>query len=475
MGYGLLFTMDENGLQKILHPAQTLHDLNSFTFSQNQLVQRVGVVNYSIGDVIGSLLRETRVTDEDAAFVKDLLSQKTGSFSANKYFGIARGRDLIVIQFESLEQAVMEQTVDGTEITPNLNALSREGLYFDNYYSQVGPGNTADAEFVMLNSLYPLTNTVAFIDFAHNTYRALPKFLVEQGYQTYALHGDVSSFWNRANIYPALGYETSVSKESYIPVEIDFETLSDEDFFSQTISQMKLFPHPFMATLITLSSHSPYIIPKNNQTLPIPDDLPLSAMQRNYLESIHYADAALGNFIAALKANSLYDDALIVIYGDHGSFTGISEHVGASSTNEFGNLRASQVPLMIIAGGSGLSMQKIIHTPGSHLDLYPTIVELLGFAPPQNIFGRNLLGMETPVVTRRDPYSKIITNILTPSLTYVGTDSGIFEEGTCRQPLEGILVPIMECKNLYDAQLANINASDFVVRGDLLKKFLTIP
>ncbi len=466
-GYGLLFATDENGLQKILNPKQTLHDLNSFTFSPNFLIQKVGICNYSFGDVIGTMLRAKPITAEDVLFVQNWFLQKPVEMT-DRHFGAASGRNLIIIQVESLEAAVIGESIDGAEITPNLNKLRKEGLYFNNYYTQVGPGNTADAEFVALNSLYPLTNTVAFIDFANNKYDALPGLLKQNGYHTYVLHGDVPTFWNRANIYPALGYEKTISKNDFVSNEKNFETLSDDDFLSQSIEKIRMFPQPFMATLITLSSHSPFIIPKDYQTLAIGPDVALSVMQKKYLESIHYTDNALGKFITGLKENELYDDALIVIYGDHGSYTSISSEIGTSTDQTFADMRASKVPLIIITPRSPAALKKKVETPGSHLDLYPTIAGLLGVALPQSIFGKDLLGTTEPVVTHRDPYSQIITTILTPKLAYKAAASGIFEEGSCLAMPAKTMLPIANCQKLYDEQSANIKASELMVRGDMI-------
>lgn len=470
-GYTLSIAAGENGLKKLRHLPQTIREMNSFVYSPNDYVQRVGICNYYLGDLIGMAFRAVPVTEEDVVFVQNWFSQKPAP-EEERYFGAAEGKNLILIQFESLETALIGQKIKGTEITPNINALSKQGLYFNNYYTQIGPGNTADTEFVVLNSLYPLTNTVAFVDFAHNEYDALPSLLQKSGYHTYTLHGGVPNFWNRANIYPSLGYETSISKNDFAPENKGFETLNDADFFSQSLVKMQTFEKPFLATLITLSSHSPFVIPEKYQTLPIPENSPLSPEQKNYLQSIHYADSALGEFIAGLKKTSLYRDSLIAIYGDHGSPVKISEQIGTTTNSSLPTLRSSRVPLIILYPKAAPPLIKTVKTPGSHLDLYPTLANLLGVVPPKNIFGQDLLVAKTPIVTRRDPYSKIITTILTPSLAYEYSGNGSFENGKCLKMPDKKEISLSECKKLYDEQLANIKASDLIIKGDLLPKLI---
>ncbi len=463
-GYGLLLLGSENALQKIQNPYQTLQEMNKFTYSQNSAIQKVGVVNYYFADIIKMLFRDTNITKEETAFVQTWSAKKT-SAPKNLYEGIAEGRNLIIIQTESLEDAVIGQKINGQEITPNLNRLTREGLYFNNYYALVGPGNTADAEFVTMNSLYPITNTVAFIDFPHNTYNALPKTLIQRGYSTYALHGDVATFWNRSNIYPSLGYETSISEDGFLKEEQGFELLSDNDFFKQSAEKIKTFEQPFMATLITLSSHTPFAIPKEYQRLSLPENSTLTEQQKNYLISIHYTDQAIGNFIAELKKNGLYNSSVIAIYGDHGSSTNISS-VFHKESGKIPDLNQNHVPLIVLAPGAILP--RVINTPASHIDFYPTMTNLLGISAPREIVGKDILGTKNPVVTRRDPYTQFITTILTKDLVYAGSEDGIFENGRCMTLPTRKKVPNSECQEFYNSQIDTTRASDLIVRGNLI-------
>ena len=471
LGYGFIIASGGDGVEKIKHPVQTLRELNSFTWSPNYMIQERGICNYYFGDIIGMLMRSSPITADDLSFVENWLTNKPAS-EPDTHFGIAKGKNLIIVQFESLEAAVIDAKVDGQEITPNLNKLAKANLYFNNYYTQVGPGNTADAEFVTLNSLFPLTNTVAFIDFAHNKYTALPALLKQYGYRTYVLHGDVPSFWNRANIYPQLGYDEAISKADFTPTESGFETLPDDDLFAQTLEMMKTFPQPFMATVITLSSHSPFEVPEQYQTLNLLGNPELSDTQKNYLESVHYSDNALGNFIAGLKEHGLYNNSVIAIYGDHGSSTGISDVVGTSTDKTLAVLRPSQVPLIIIVpkAKNGAVLKKIISKPSSHLDFYPTVAALLGVVPPKNIFGQDILGNKTPVITRRDPYSNMVTAILAQTLAYEGADDGVFADGTCLSWPTQKLLPVADCKTLFNQQSSDIKASDLIVHGNLIPK-----
>ena len=467
LGYGFVLFGDGNGWKKITHFPQTLRELNSFIYSPNQAVQRTGIFNYYASDVIGYSFRKTKLTEEDVAFVlewKDAVPKT----NINNFFGKARGKNLIIIQVESLENSVLFQKINGEEITPNLNKLAKEGLYFDNYYTQVGAGNTADAEFVTMNSMYALTNTVAFVDFAHNKYNALPSLLKQNGYSSYSLHADVPTFWNRSNIYPALGYEKSYTKVDYvIPKKTGFEYMPDKDFFTQSVSKMNGFKSPYLATLITLSSHTPFIVPEKYKTLVLPENTTWSETQKNYLESIHYTDSAIGDFIDALKTNDTYKNSLIAIYGDHGNLGGISEVLATSTSKIFPELRTSNVPFIIL--NSELPT-KTYHFPGSHLDFYPTMSNLLGIRTTSTVFGKDLLGTEHRV-TIRNAYTRAVTTILEETIAYKNfTEGGKFENGECLKMPEQTKIPLTDCETMYNEEIKATSASDLIIKGNLVSK-----
>jgi lipoteichoic acid synthase len=440
--------------------------LYSQMYDLNGVVGKMGVVNYFLEDAVKRALASGKVTAADKAFVKEWAAARPAPAAAGKYFGAAKGRNLIFIQVESLENAVVNAKIGGAEITPNLNALAKDGLYFSDYYAQVGMGNTADAEFSTLNSLYPLPDSVAFVSDAQNKYSALPKFLDANGYRTFVFHGDAPTFWNRANIYPNLGYQTLFMEDAYTSArKIGITGLGDEDFFKQTVPKIEALPQPFMATLITLSSHTPFILPNDLRTLAIPSASGLNDTQTQYLQSLHYADAALGEFIDRLKQSDIYGDSVIVIFGDHGSHTGISNALG-TETDGIGDLNGNRVPLIILAPGTGLAGEKT--TPGSHIDVYPTVADLLGLAPPRSVLGQDLLKTASPVVVDRKSGTGGISAILGGKVDYAASADGDFANGSCltadtRQP-----VPLKECQALYDEQSATLRVSDAVVRGNLI-------
>jgi len=476
-------------------------------YDLKSVVDKMGIINFSIEDTFKYIWAYNSVSSADKKFLKTwarLRPEVLTGQEKNKYFGAEKGKNLIIIQVESLENAVINKTIDGQEITPNLNKLAKDGLYFDNYYTQVGPGNTADAEFSTMDSLYPLPDDVVFIDYAKNTYKALPQLLVKNGYKTYSLHGDVPTFWNRSNIYPELGYQKAYSLADFTvtrPIGEGPSDLGDEDLFSQSLPRLESFSaqggsasggkQPFMATLITMSLHTPFILPPDLQTLKIAPETNLTETQWEYMEAAHYTDKAIGEFIDGLKKDGLYDNSLILLWGDHGSFQNIYSALSQENLNSdaaisqlyknldvgviagagwgddiLPELQNSQVPMILLAPGTDLKGTENI--PASHLDVYPTITNLLGIIPPKSILGQDLLNTKTPVETHFKLVSGGVDTILTSNLAYQADDDGIFAHGSCESIPDQKSLPISDCQNIYTEQSNTVKASNIIIKGNLL-------
>lgn len=455
-GYGTVLAAEKHDWGDTARLYSQLYDLGT-------LVGKVGVVNFSIEDAVKYAAQsQQQLTPQDQAEIVTFDAQRPVPPVATNDVGLLKGRNVFFIQLESFENWVVNSSVNGQSITPTLDSLAQQGMYFPNYYSQIGEGNTADAEFSTQNSLYPLPDTVAFITHPadSNNFDSLPNVLKQNGYTTAVMHGDIATFWNRSNNYPGMGYEDQFSSSSYVESRpIGFDGLGDGDFFPQSVPKLEGLSQPFMATMITLSSHTPFVIPSDLQTLNIPsgssaDGIQLTPTLASYVQTVHYTDASLGAFMDSLKAAGLYDNSLFVIYGDHNAFIGTPD----SQTNH--------VPLILFAPGSSLTGTNT--EPGSHLDLFPTVTNLLDIPTPKTALGQDLLNTKTPVVTQRNTGSGTIKFIISSSLKYTASTDGDFEHGTCQSWPAGAPLPADDCKTLYDQQSQLIQVSDLVVRFNQL-------
>jgi phosphoglycerol transferase MdoB-like AlkP superfamily enzyme len=223
-----------------------------------------------------------------------------------------------------------------------------------------------------------------------------------------------------------------------------------------------------MATLITLTSHVPFVIPADLQAVSIPNDAPFDQLQKDYIQSVHYVDAAVGVFIQKLKEMKLYDHSLIVILGDHGSYSNISKAFG---TGEYipDSLRNHQVPLIILAPGTKARGE--IKNLASHIDVYPTVTNLLGIAPPQSVFGKDILNEKGGIAVKRKIGTGTVDAMIDSATIYSGSSDAVFEHGTCKGMSSKKTLPIEKCHAMYVQQTSNMRASDIVIRGNLVPLF----
>ncbi len=319
------------------------------------------------------------------------------------YYGIAEGRNVFVIQVEALQDFFIGESYKGDEITPVINSLlEKDTLYFENYYYQIGAGNTSDAEFTVNNSLYARDDASSYTEYYDNDYYGLPWLLKDAGYSTAtAFHGYISDFWNRETAYEKQGFDDFISledfraRDDFDPAEMwsmDGTGLSDRGMFTQTANIVSSFKEPFYSFIITLSSHSPFGIPLAERQVDAentsPDTFEL------YLQSVNYFDRTLGEFFDELKLNGLYDNSIFVIYGDHFAISDNDEkmraHVAEMTGHEYDVFDRYSVPLIVHIPGLGEA--KTLDVVGGHVDVLPTVLCLLGIENNKSVmFGHNLL------------------------------------------------------------------------------------
>ena len=326
-------------------------------------------------------------------------------------FGAARGKNLIMIQAESLQSFAVGLRVNGREVTPNLNRFAREASFAGDLYVQTGLGNSADSEFPANAGLYPARSGVAYVRFADRSYDALPRLLRARGYAALAMHGDRAGFWNRAHMYPALGFERFVSKKDYEVDEVFGLGLSDGSFFRQSLAMLEAQERPFYAFLVTLSSHYPFGFPELLKAAAFDQgDEAEGAILRSYLAAIHYFDREFGKFIDGLKSSGLYYESVIILYGDHAAIpkwdaASLAKLLGKDLDDEHSWRAVNTVPLMVRVPG----VATLPHVRGRALgqvDIPATAASLLGFEFSSG-FGRNIFAPEpasAPVIFRSGDY-----------------------------------------------------------------------
>lgn len=303
-------------------------------WNRETVVRTFGIYVYQFDDLFQSLKPQiNNLFGHDNAYrkVKDYYEENKYAKIENKYTNIFEGKNVIVIHAESIQSIVIDKSFNGKEVTPNLNKLTKESIYFSNFYSQVGVGTSSDAEFTFSTSLMPSTNGTVFVNYFDREYVTIQKLMKEKGYYVASMHANNGDFWNRKVMHQNMGYDKFYDKTYYEIDETIGMGLSDKSFFNQSISYIKDIANNnknYYITMIMLSNHTPFSdpnVPKEIDTTKTYDvenreirANPIEGtMLENYFNSVHYADSAIGEFIESLDKEGLLENTVLVIYGDH--------------------------------------------------------------------------------------------------------------------------------------------------------------
>lgn len=309
-------------------------------WNREYTVNRFGIILYQANDLIQSITPKINTLfgyDEAARNFRNYYGTKENVTSNNEYTNIFKDKNVIFVHMESIQNFVLDLKTNGKEVTPNLNKLKDESIYFNNFFPQIGVGTSSDTEFTILTSLMPALSGTVFINYTDRSYETTLNILKNQGYYTFSMHGNKASVWNRNVIHKTLGYDNFYSESSYEIDDIIGLGLSDMSFFKQIIPILEDIENAhdnYIGTIITLSNHSPFddleaygefdltvkvsrTNEKTGETKIIDDTYLEDSKFGNYLKSTHYADQALGNFIKYINDSAAFNNTVFVFYGDH--------------------------------------------------------------------------------------------------------------------------------------------------------------
>lgn len=389
-------------------------------WNREYIVMKFGIYTYHLNDLVKSI--EPQITslfgyDEALKTFTEYYQDTPDEQSwKNKYTGIFEGKNIISIHLESMQNFLIGLEFNGEEVTPNLNKLVKKSLYFSNFYAQVSVGTSSDSEFTLNTSLMPTNNGTAFVSYFDREYVSIAKLLKEKGYNTFSMHANNGSFWNRDVMHKRLGYDKFYSKSSYEIDEIIGLGLSDKSFFKQSIEKIKDVNdkgQPYYGTLLMLTNHTPFSdTDKYGEfAVDLKEEVKLANGEKgivsypymegtklgNYFKSVHYADEALGEFLTALEENGLMENTVVMLYGDHDARLPKSDYIRLYNydkttngiiekddptyfnvdTYQYDILR--KVPFIIYSQETQKSLHKEVKTVMGMYDVMPTIGNMFGF------------------------------------------------------------------------------------------------
>ena len=375
------------------------------------------------------------------------------------YKGSMKGKNIIILQLESLQEFVVNKKINGKEITPNLNKFINENIELSNMYMQ-SYSTTADSEFSTVTSLYPMENGMAYSKYYKNTYDDIFKIFHNAGYTTSYMHGNEGYFWNRSNVYKNMQVDNIELKDQFEDTSEEvMGYLSDELLYKQAVEKMKNYQAPFVSFVVSASSHTGFTLDglKDMSKVNIDVGKYKDTFFGNYLESVNYADYAFGVFVQELKNAGLYDDSIIILYGDHNGLDMYNSEMLDFLKKLDSNVTDVDIQLNYIRVLAGMKIPGItemkIEKPVAKLDIKPTLAYLCGLDEGFSL-GTNMLGNKNFVCLNNE---RIIT------------DKYYFDE-KWHDINSGTEVPITEeLDKYYNYMKDELDISKSVILYDMLK------
>ena len=431
-------------------------------YNREVMIKTLGIYQYGLYDIYLSLTTPIDYAlAENNEFIEVSNYVKSNQINPNsELFGVAKDQNIIVISLESLQEFAINLEVNGEEVTPFLNQFIQECYYFNNFYQQTSQGKTSDAEFITENSLYAADRGSAFYAKSQNQYESLASIFKGQGYYTAVFHANEKEFWNRETMYEALGFDHFFDESAFLVNEENSFGwgLTDEAFFEQTLDYLKGLPQPFYAKLLTLTNHYPFEIPEQYQYIS-PGETN-NEIVNHYITTVRYLDEALKSFITNLKESGLYDNTIIVMYGDH---YGLSESyyedlailLQEEEITLNRHLDLQRVPFIIHLPNQ--EEGEVVSTVSGQIDMKPTLLNLVGLPVNAYInFGQDLFAADRrELIVLRDG-------------SFIGSEYR-YADSTCLRSDSGELVDQSFCESLEKVAVQDLYYSDLILNKDLLR------
>ena len=264
-------------------------------------------------------------------------------------------------------------------------------------------------------------------------------------------------------MHARMGFRKFYYEDRYPPGERIGPWLADADFFGETVRILATQPEPFMAHMLSASSHHPYQIPDRHKRLRL--GAVEGTLLGDYLHSVHYFDGAFGELVNGLRKTGLLDRTVMLVYGDHQGFLGdppaLAELLGYPARDKYRRLvTRKKVPLLIrLPRGEFAGVRTVT---GGHVDVAPTLLSLLGVDADSSVMlGQDLTRGRDAVVVFRDGSFVDGTHHLVRQVGGIG-------RFVCYEVKTGRAVDCASLKERHRMAQERLEVSDTIIRGDLI-------
>lgn len=289
--------------------------------------------------------------------------------------GTPRQPNIVLVTIESFSARYMGSNGDERNLTPNLDALRKQSLYFSNFYAT---GTRTDRGLEAITLAIPPTPGRSIVKRVgrESGFASLGQQLSAVGYDSVFVYGGRGYFDNMNAFFSGNGYRV-VDQSSVDEAEIQFKNawgMADEDLYKQTLKLADADyakQQPFLLQLMTTSNHRPYTYPEGRIDIK-------SGSGRD--GAVKYTDHAIGQFLSDARKKPWFDNTIFVF---------VADHTAGSAGKEDLPINNYQIPLFIYA--PKLIDARQTAQLASQIDLAPTLLGLLNLDYESTFFGRNLL------------------------------------------------------------------------------------
>jgi phosphoglycerol transferase MdoB-like AlkP superfamily enzyme len=283
--------------------------------------------------------------------------------------------NIVLVILESFTADVIEPLGGVKGIAPNISKLCHEGILFDNFYAS---GDRTDKGIVCILSGYPAQPLTSIIKYPAKT-QHLPQlnpYLKNLGYHSSFIYGGDIDFANFRSYLNTGGFQHLTTLDDFnSELYTSKWGVHDHYMLDKALHELDTARSPFFKVILTLSSHEPFDVP-GEPLIKGTDEESL------FLNSCHYTDKSIGDFINQCKQKPWWNNTVFVFTADHGHRN--------PGNKEIKNKERYKIPLLMI-GGALTKKDTVIHTMGSQTDIANTLLAQLDKPSPDFIFSKNLL------------------------------------------------------------------------------------
>jgi phosphoglycerol transferase MdoB-like AlkP superfamily enzyme len=284
--------------------------------------------------------------------------------------------NIIFIIWESFTAKATRLAIDGKEVTPSFNSFKKEGIYFSNLYAS---GDRTDRGLSAILSGYPALPQTSIVRFPNKAAKisSLSRLYKAKGYKTSFYYGGETEFANIKSYLVQGGYDPIVDIHSFSKKDQNSKWGAHDGVVAdRVLADLRKTAQPFFATWLTLTSHEPF-------ETPVPVVFKGSDDTNKFLNSLHYTDAVLHDFIEKSKQQPWWKNTVIVIVGDHG-------HRLPATDNEFERFLTP----MLWLGGAVKEKRLVVDKITSQLDIAASLAGQTSLDEKNFPFSKNSLAAD---------------------------------------------------------------------------------